>query len=50
MATIKYRDENGQWQEIVIGGNSGSIDPTLLEGYTPLVRDFSDDFNNDFTN
>lgn len=27
----------------------GSIDPELLEGYMPLSRDFSDDFNNDFT-
>lgn len=26
----------------------GSIDPELLEGYIPLSRDFSDDFNNDF--
>lgn len=26
----------------------GSIDPELLEGYMPLSRDFSDDFNNDF--
>lgn len=30
-------------------GGGGSIDPELLEGYMPLVRDFSDDFNNDFT-
>lgn len=29
-----------------IGG--GSIDPELLEGFIPLSRDFSDDFNNDF--
>ena len=27
----------------------GSIDPELLEGFIPLSRDFSDDFNNDFT-
>lgn len=26
----------------------GSIDPELLEGFIPLSRDFSDDFNNDF--
>jgi hypothetical protein len=31
------------------GGEGGSIDPELLEGYMPLSRDFSDDFNNDFT-
>ena len=28
----------------------GSIDPTILEDYAPILRDFSDDFNNDFTN
>lgn len=32
------------------GGGGGSIDPQILEAYTPLVRDFSTDFNNDFTN
>lgn len=51
---IRYKTSDGNWQEIAIGftegGGSGSIDPTLLEGYIPLVRDFSDDFNNDFTN
>ncbi len=26
----------------------GSIDPELLEGYIPLQRQFSDDFNNDY--
>lgn len=30
------------------GGGGGSIDPELLEGYMPMSRDFSDDFNNDF--
>ena len=30
------------------GGGGGSIDPELLEGFIPLSRDFSDDFNNDF--
>lgn len=36
---------------IVIGGGEGgggNIDPELLEGFIPLSRDFSDDFNNDF--
>jgi hypothetical protein len=33
----------------VIIKEGGSIDPELLEGYMPLSRDFSDDFNNDFT-
>lgn len=27
----------------------GSIDTELLEGYMPLSREFSDDFNNDFS-
>lgn len=31
------------------GGSGGSIDESVLDLYTPLVRDFSDDFNNDFT-
>jgi hypothetical protein len=31
------------------GGGGGSIDPEIHEGYMPLSRDFSDDFNNDFT-
>ena len=30
------------------GGGGGSIDPELLEGFIPLSRDFSDDFNDDF--
>lgn len=30
------------------GGGGGSIDPTLLEGYMPMMREFSDDFNDDF--
>lgn len=32
------------------GGGGGSIDPAILEDYAPILRDFSDDFNNDFTN
>lgn len=39
LATLGSGDET-------IGG--GSIDPELLEGFIPLFRDFSDDFNNDF--
>lgn len=31
------------------GGGGGSIDPELLEGYLPMMREFSDDFNNDFS-
>ena len=85
MATLKYKDKNGQWQKIAVGGDStevidsldsesttaalsanqgrvlkemivqsgggggGSIDPATLENYTPIVREFSDEFNNDFT-
>jgi hypothetical protein len=30
------------------GGGGSNIDPKLLEGFIPLSRDFSDDFNNDF--
>lgn len=29
-------------------GGGGSVDPELLEGFIPLQRQFSDDFNNDF--
>ena len=29
-------------------GIGGSIDSKLFEGFIPLSRDFSDDFNNDF--
>jgi hypothetical protein len=39
----RYTDEK------ISQGGGGSIDPELLEGYMPLSRDFSDDFNNDFT-
>lgn len=34
------------WEEI---GGTGSEIMELLEGFIPLSRDFSDDFNNDFT-
>lgn len=33
--------------DITIEGGS-NIDPELLEGFIPLSRDFSNDFNNDF--
>lgn len=35
--------------EITPAGGGGSIDPELLEGYLPMMREFSDDFNNDFS-
>lgn len=31
------------------GTGGGNIDPELLEGFIPLSRDFSDDFNDDFS-
>lgn len=42
--------QNGEWKAVITskGGGGGSIDPELLEGFIPLSRDFSDDFNNDF--
>lgn len=49
---IRYKTSDGSWQEIAIGftEGGGSIDPAILEDYAPILRDFSDDFNNDFTN
>lgn len=64
MATIKYK-ENGQWQEIAIGGGGGSItlDSEMSDTSTNAVSnkvikeyvdsfipsEFSEEFNNDFT-
>ena len=45
-AAKKYTDE--KIAQIGSGGG-GSIDPALLEGYMPMMREFSDDFNNDFS-
>ena len=53
-----YLDVVSDLAEVAISGSYNDlkdkpenidIDPELLEGYMPLVRDFSDDFNNDFT-
>lgn len=33
---------------IAIQGGGGNVSPEVLEGFIPLSRDFSDDFNNDF--
>lgn len=41
-----YTEES--WEIILRGSGGGNIDPELLEGFIPLSRDFSDDFNNDF--
>lgn len=48
-----YSGEGDQWSwdgfsHNLNGGGGGSIDPELLEGYMPMSRDFSDDFNDDF--
>ena len=48
-----YSGEGDQWSwdgfsHNLNDGGGGSIDPELLEGYMPMSRDFSDDFNNDF--
>lgn len=32
-----------------LGDGGGSIDPEMIEGFIPLSREFSDDFNNDFS-
>lgn len=45
--TINNQSIEGEGN-ITIEGGSGNIDPELLEGFIPLSRDFSDDFNNDF--
>lgn len=45
--TINGQSIEGKGNITIEGG--GSIDPEILEGYMPLMREFSDDFNNDFT-
>lgn len=44
--TINGQSIEGEGDLVIKAG--GSIDPELLEGFIPLSRDFSDDFNNDF--
>lgn len=64
MATIKYKDENGEWVELSIGGSGGSItlDSEMSDTSTNAVsnkvikeyvdnaapRQFGDDFAEDF--
>lgn len=64
MATIKYKDENGEWAELSIGGGGGSItlDSEMSDTSTNAVsnkvikeyvdnaapRQFGDDFAEDF--
>ena len=39
MATIKYKDENGQWQEVAVsGGGSIEIDSAMSESSTNPVQ------------
>ena len=45
MATIKYKDENGQWQEIAIGGGGGGGSEVDI-----FPSEYSEEFNDDFTN
>lgn len=42
----KFKGQTFDWSG---SGGGGSIDPALLEGYMPMMREFSDDFNNDFS-
>lgn len=51
----KLRQSTEKIQELLdiveqggVPGGGGSVDPELLEGFIPLQRQFSDDFNNDF--
>lgn len=39
----RYTDEK------ISQGGGGTIDPETIEGFVPLMREFSDDFNNDFS-
>lgn len=53
MAVQRFKNDKGEWV-VISGGSQGggdtpTIDPELLEGFIPLSRDFSEDFNNDFT-
>lgn len=42
---IKYKDENGQWQEIAVGGGGeGGTDVDIFPS------EYSEEFNDDFTN
>ena len=46
MATIRYIDENGQWQEIAVGGSGGGGGSEV----DIFPTEYSDEFNDDFTN
>lgn len=65
MATIKYKNENGQWQEIATGGGGGTVEVDMemsdtsenavanrvIKEYVDALipSEYSDEFNNDFT-
>ena len=45
MATIKYKDENGNWVTVPpTGGGGGSTEVDIFP------TEYSDEFNDDFTN
>lgn len=48
LKTVNGQSLLGKGNIEIQGGGGGSIDPELLEGFIPLQRQFSDDFNNDF--
>lgn len=44
MAAIKYLNENGEYEEVAVGGGGGSTPADLYPS------EYSDEFNDDFTN
>lgn len=44
--TINGQSIEGEGDLVIEAG--GSIDPETIEGFIPMAREFSDDFNNDF--
>lgn len=65
MATIKYKNKNGQWQEIATGGGSSFVEVDMemsdtsenavanrvIKEYVDafVPSQFTNEFNNDFT-
>lgn len=47
--TVNGQSILGKGNIVIQGSQGGSVDPELLEGFIPLMREFSDDFNNDFS-
>lgn len=49
-ASEVYQEKLNAGYGIIIEGNTISLDDSIkYEGFIPLSRDFSDDFNNDFS-